>query len=490
LKYFSKKAHPEINRIMQLGKINPRVENAKYAVRGEVVIRAEQHKQALAKGQKLPFDKVIHCNIGNPQELGQKPLTFMRQVLALVEYPALLDSQINSLFPQDAIDRAKLLLKNIPGGTGAYSHSQGIEYVRKSVANFIEKRDGIPSSASNIFLSDGASPAIQKVIEMIICNLKDGIMLPTPQYPLYSASVALFGGTQVGYYLNEETGWSLSTEELDRSIRNARSFNIDVKALVIINPGNPTGQCLSIENMKEILTFVHKEKLILLADEVYQENVYAEGKKFHSFKKVLASMGSPFSETVELFSFHSVSKGFLGECGKRGGYLEAINIHPDILGVLYKLASISLCPNISGQIMVDLMVNPPKSGDRSHDVYAQERDAIIQSLKRRAKLLSLELNKLPGFSCTELEGAMYAFPKIKIPQKAIEEAAKQGKAPDLMYCLELLDNTGIVCVPGSGFGQRDGTFHFRTTILPPENQMKEVIEKLANFHSQFLTKYS
>jgi len=140
--------------------------------------------------------------------------------------------------------------------------------------------------------------------------------------------------------------------------------------------------------------------------------------------------------------------------------------------------------------MVDLMVNPPKQGDRSFDLYIQERDSIIQSLKRRAKLLSQELNKLPGFSCTELEGAMYAFPKIKIPQKAIEEATKQGKAPDLMYCLELLDNTGIVCVPGSGFGQKDGTFHFRTTILPPENQMQEVIAKLANFHNQFLTKYS
>jgi len=476
---------------MQLGKINSRVESAKYAVRGEVVIRAEQHKQALAKGQKLPFDKVIHCNIGNPQELGQKPLTFMRQVLALVEYPSLLDNpNVDSIFPQDAIDRAKTLLKNIPGGTGAYSHSQGIEHIRKSVASFIEKRDNVPSSPSNIFLSDGASPGIQKVIEMIICNLKDGIMLPIPQYPLYSASVALFGGTQVGYYLNEENGWTLSVEELNRSIKNARSFGIEVKALVIINPGNPTGQCLSIDNMKEIISFVHKEKLTLLADEVYQENVYAEGKKFHSFKKVLASMGNPYFGAVELFSFHSVSKGFLGECGKRGGYLEATNIHPDILGVLYKLASISLCPNISGQIMVDLMVNTPKPGDTSYNLYTQERDAILQSLKRRARLLSEELNKLPGFSCTELEGAMYAFPKIKIPQKAIDEATKQGKAPDLMYCLELLDNTGIVCVPGSGFGQKDGTFHFRTTILPPESQMQEVIAKLANFHKQFLEKYS
>jgi alanine transaminase len=476
---------------MQLGKINSHVESAKYAVRGEVVTRAEQHKQALARGQQLPFDKIIHCNIGNPQELGQKPLTFMRQVMALVEYSALLDNtNIISFFPQDAIDRAKVLLKNIPSGTGAYSHSQGIEYIRKSVAGFIEKRDGIKASPSNIFLSDGASPGIQKVLQMIICNLKDGIMLPIPQYPLYSASVALFGGTQVGYYLNEENGWSLSVEELNCSLRNARSLNIDVKALVIINPGNPTGQCLSIENMREIISFVHKEKLVLLADEVYQENVYAEGKKFHSFKKVLASMGSQYSESVELFSFHSVSKGFLGECGKRGGYLEATNIHPDILGVLYKLASISLCPNVPGQFMVDLMVNPPKPGDGSYSLYVQERDSILQSLKRRAKLLSEELNKIPGFSCTELEGAMYAFPKIKIPPRAIEEANKQGKAPDLMYCLELLDNTGIVCVPGSGFGQRDGTFHFRTTILPPESQIQEVITKLSTFHTKFLTKYS
>ena len=106
-------------------------------------------------------------------------------------------------------------------------------------------------------------------------------------------------------------------EELNNAVNGAKTKGINPRAIVVINPGNPTGQCLEVENMKEIIKFCHKENLILIADEVYQENIYIEGKKFTSFRKVLFDMGEEYND-VQLFSCHSISKGFLGECGQRG----------------------------------------------------------------------------------------------------------------------------------------------------------------------------
>mmetsp|Transcript_7404 Transcript_7404/g.10258 ORF Transcript_7404/g.10258 Transcript_7404/m.10258 type:complete len:228 (+) Transcript_7404:3-686(+) len=226
-----------------------------------------------------------------------------------------------------------------------------------------------------------------------------------------------------------------------------------------------------------------------MADEVYQENVYIkERKPFVSFKKVLKSMGEEYND-FELFSFHSISKGFVGECGQRGGYLEAVNIDADVRQQLYKVSSISLCPNVSGQLLMEVMVNPPQPGQQSYDTYVKERDAIYDSLKRRAEKLVSFLNTLEGVRCNPAEGAMYAFPQITIPPRAVEEAKKLGKKPDEFYAISLLDAAGVVVVPGSGFGQKDGTWHFRTTFLPPENQIENVLGKVAAFHSDFMNKW-
>lgn len=111
------------------------------------------------------------------------------------------------------------------------------------------------------------------------------------------------------------------------------------------------------------------------------------------------------------------------------------------------------------------MVNPPAEGSPSHHQYTQERTAIYDSLKRRAEKLVGALNRLEGVSCQPAAGAMYAFPQIYLPRRVIEEAKEIGKSPDMLYCIELLENTGICVVPGSGFGQREGTFHFRYVIL-------------------------
>ncbi|KAH9116493.1 hypothetical protein AeMF1_009584 [Aphanomyces euteiches] len=466
--------------------VNPRIVQAEYAVRGPLVLKSIELTKRLAKGEKLPFDKIIPCNIGNPQSLGQAPIQFHREVLALVNVPGLIEHpSASQIFKPDAIARAKHYLNKIPGGTGAYGHSKGVEVIREEVAQFIYERDGYKADPENIYLTDGASQAVQSILLACIRDENDAILVPIPQYPLYSAAIAINGGTLSGYYLDEKTGWSMSIPELRRTISDARAKGKTPRALVVINPGNPTGQTLGEDNMRDIVNFCKEENLLLMADEVYQENVYVEGKHFTSFKKIVSEMGSD----VELASFHSTSKGFTGECGRRGGYMELVNFAPDVLEEIYKLVSINLCSNIEGQLMVALMTNPPKPGDASYDLYVQQRDGIVSSLKRRAVKLVAAYNKLEGVTCNATEGAMYTFPKITIPAKAVAEAKKHGLAPDAFYAHELLNATGIVVVPGSGFGQEDGTFHFRSTILPPEDAIDEVISKTAKFHADFMNKY-
>ncbi|KAK9817869.1 hypothetical protein WJX72_003409 [[Myrmecia] bisecta] len=469
--------------------LNPKVVEAQYAVRGEIVIRAGQIEKELKQGKQFPFDKVVYCNIGNPQSLGQQPISFFRQVLALCDYPELIKpAKANKLFPADVIRRAEEYLAEIPGGTGAYSDSRGADICRQHVALGIERRDGYPAEKDQIFLTDGASQGVHSVMRMLLRDESDAILTPIPQYPLYSATITLYGGTLLPYYLNEDQGWGLDVKHLDAQTQKARSEGKTVRALVVINPGNPTGAILTKQNLEEVVRFCKAQKIVLLADEVYQDNIYAEGKEFHSFKKVVREMGGE-AEGVQLFSMHSISKGYYGECGRRGGYLEIINVADDVVGQLYKLASINLCSNVNGQICTALMMNPPQEGDESYPEYAKERQALLDSLKRRAKMLTDSLNQLEGVKCQESEGALYAMPRITLPAGAVEAAKEKGKAPDFLYCMELLEATGIATVPGSGFKQVEGTYHFRTTCLPPESDLQKVVQRLTAFHKDFINKY-
>jgi aspartate/methionine/tyrosine aminotransferase len=136
---------------------------------------------------------------------------------------------------------------------------------------------------------------------------------------------------------------------------------------VVINPGNPTGQVLSRENIEGIIMLCHSHSIMILADEVYQNNIYSETQKFISFRQVLAEMGAPYNREVEVISYHSVSKGLLGECGLRGGYMETHNLPQTAEDHLYKLKSIELCSNTAGQMAVHLMVNPPQIGIESKE---------------------------------------------------------------------------------------------------------------------------
>lgn len=473
---------------LAIDNINPNFIAMEYAVRGPLVIRAGEIEKELAAGKKKPFTEVIRANIGDCHAMGQKPITHLRQMLALCFDTSLFS---HPDIPQDVKDRARLCLDGCQGkSVGSYTDSAGVEVIRRQVADYITARDGVECNYESIFLSAGASPAIKQVLSMLNCPVDGkppGTLIPIPQYPLYSATLAEYGIGQIGYYLDESTNWGLDIKELQRAVDEARSTHA-IRGLVVINPGNPTGQVLTRQNIEDIIKFAHKEKLVLLADEVYQHNIYDKNSKFFSFKKVLVEMGAPYN-TLELASFMSTSKGYLGECGIRGGYMELINFCPQVKAALVKSITASLCPTTAGQIALSALVNPPKKGEESYDLYVKEREGVLSALAERAALVHKAFNSFEGFSCNVVQGAMYAFPQIKIPPKAIAAAKEKNMPADTFYAFELLEQAGICIVPGSGFKQQPGTYHFRTTILPQTDKLKIMLEKFRKFHVSFMERY-
>eukprot|EP00546_Thalassionema_frauenfeldii_P006908 CAMPEP_0178920626 /NCGR_PEP_ID=MMETSP0786-20121207/15106_1 /TAXON_ID=186022 /ORGANISM="Thalassionema frauenfeldii, Strain CCMP 1798" /LENGTH=767 /DNA_ID=CAMNT_0020594707 /DNA_START=43 /DNA_END=2346 /DNA_ORIENTATION=- len=456
-----------------------------YAVRGEVVMRANQLE---AEGKNI-----LYTNIGNPHQVGQSPITYYRQVMALCDLPAEVGvdhPSVGDMFPPDVIERAKELRDIIgPSGTGAYTHSQGLLGIRQHVAEFIQERDGgtYPSHAGNIFLTNGASAAIAMVLQGLIGEPNDAVLIPIPQYPIYSAMIAKMGGRQVGYELSEDLNWTVTRNELERCLEKAQSEGLTVKAMAMINPGNPSGNIMTHCDIQTVVEFCASNKIVLLADEVYQTNVYSPHSKFVSAKQVAYDTG--LEKELQLVSFHSTSKGLVGECGRRGGYMELHHIDPYVQSQMYKLASSELCSGLQGQIMVSLMVRGPRPGDGSYELYKEETRRIFEGLKERSQKLVRGLNLIDGVCCAPADGAMYAFPRLEnLPESVFRRAKELGTTPDNLYALSLLESTGICVVPASGFGQSKGRVGFRTTFLHPDTV--RAIDKFREHHYEFMDKYT
>ncbi|CCD23234.1 alanine transaminase ALT1 NDAI_0B01990 [Naumovozyma dairenensis CBS 421] len=480
---------------LTLADLNENVLKAKYAVRGSIPMRAEELKVQLENNPStLPFSQIVNANIGNPQQLKQKPLSFYRQVLSILQYPDILKENEQNLidakvYKRDAIDRAKLLLSEIGGSVGAYSASQGVYGIRKTVANFITERDGgEPAYPEDIFLTVWCFRCCCYLLSILCQGPKTGVLIPIPQYPLYTATLALNNSHALPYYLDEKSGWSTNPKEIEEVVQDAMERAINPSVLVVINPGNPTGAVLTEESIEHIFEIAAKYGIVVIADEVYQENI-ADGVKFYSMKKVLRKLQKSHPgkfDNVQLASLHSTSKGVSGECGQRGGYMELIGFTHEVRKVILKLASISLCPVVTGQALVDLMVSPPKKGDASYEQDQAERRHIKSELSIRASQLYETFVGLEGIECQKPQGAMYLFPKLDLPFKAVQEAQHLEMTPDEFYCKSLLDATGICTVPGSGFGQEPGTYHLRTTFLAPGT---EWIKKWEAFHKEFYDNY-
>ncbi|MXY99075.1 MAG: aminotransferase class I/II-fold pyridoxal phosphate-dependent enzyme [Gemmatimonadetes bacterium] len=384
------------------------------------------------------------------------------------------------------LDLSERYLSQMETGMGAYSDSSGPRFIREAVAAFIDRRDGaddadrgaVPrSDPDQVFITNGASEAVRYVIDLLIDDASDGIMIPIPQYPLYSAAIKRCGGVQVDYFLDEESGWTLDRDLLESSLDDARGRGVTVKAIVVINPGNPTGAVLDEETVREVVAFAGDNGLAIIADEVYQENVYGGDAGFVSFARVLGRSGLP------LFSVHSTSKGFYGECGHRGGYLEirnaprVRNTELSFTDLVLKQASVNICSNTVGQLMMYLLVNPPSENAEPYRRFTNERRTILEDLHEKAVMIRSGFDQMEGVSCYGRTGAMYLFPRLdRLPEGT----------NDFDYCMALLERTGLVTVNGEGFGQQPGTSHLRIAFLPPREVIEEVLPRWIAFHNAYV----
>ncbi|XP_058499502.1 alanine aminotransferase 2-like isoform X2 [Solea solea] len=341
--------------------------------------------EELRQGVKKPYKEVIDVTSGDPQKTGMKPLSFVRQILAACLYPQLIN---DNKLPVDVRQRAQRLLGECPGGSvGSYSATRGVPDIVQRVSEYISRRDGGAwSNPENIFISPGSQWSLANIFQILVnteASTRTGILTPVPGYNTSILSIKEQGAVPVPYYLDEEQGWELHMEELHRALASAKGVCNPV-ALYIVNPGNPSGQVQSRQSIQEVIQFAFEKRLFILADEVYQDTVYGEKSEFVSYKRVLAEMGPPFSDTVELASFHSASKGMLGECGLRCGYVELVNLDPAVMKYIYTQFSKDSCAPVLGQIALDVMANPPQPGDPSYPLYIEPPRSHVPTRGRRS----------------------------------------------------------------------------------------------------------
>lgn len=153
------------------------------------------------------------------------------------------------------------------------------------------------------------------------------------------------------------------------------------------------------------------------------------------------------------------------------------------------MAHTTKCSTTLGQVAVDVLVNPPKEGEPSYEKWHTEKTNVLKSLQERAKLVVDTLNTFEGFNCPPIRGAMYAFPRVDFPPKSIQAAKRAGQSVDLFYAYRLLEECGVCIVPGSAFGHKPGAYHFRATILPQTNKLKEMLRRFETFNRKFMAKY-
>ncbi|GMU86609.1 MAG: aminotransferase [Ignavibacteriales bacterium] len=387
-----------------------RTENITYAVR-DIVVLANQ----VAKSGK----EMLYLNIGDPNLYDFAPPKH------LVE------------------DTYKAMLGNKNG----YAPSSGI----KAAVDAIEKeaeRKGI-SNIHDIFVTHGASEAIEVCLTALV-NDDENVLTPTPGYPLYTAIASKLRAIENPYYLDESNGWQPNLDDIRSKV------NSKTRAIVLINPNNPTGSLYTEDILREIIKIAKEHNLVIFADEIYDKLLY-DGKHHVS----IASL----DKEVPCITFGGLSKNYFvpgfrigwgiisGEKSLLAEYIEAIN----------KILRARLSANHPEQYGIHSAL----LGDQSHIAAAMEK------LTRRRDLTVSMLNSIKGISCVAPEGAFYAFPKLETTK------------PDSEFVSGLIKETGVVVVPGSGFGQVPGTQHFRVVFLPNEQILEKAYSSIAAYFDRF-----
>jgi alanine-synthesizing transaminase len=342
-----------------------------------------------------------------------------------------------------AVDRA------MRDGHNTYGPSAGILPAREAVADEYT-RNGFPIAPDRVFITAGTSEGIELTLTAVV-DQDDEVLVPMPTYPLYTAVLAKLDAKTKYYRLDPSRGWMPDLDHLESLVTPA------TRALVVIDPNNPTGAVYSVETRRAILDFAERHGLLILADEVYGDlgfdgRVDPYGKLDHD---------------APIISFSSLSKAYLAP-GWRTGWM-AVGRSPRLDAVataVRKLADARLCSAVPMQYAIADALN----GDRSHQV------SIRNALKARADLTTARLCAMPGVSCVAPTAAFYAMPRVALPPGHTDE----------QFVRALLHATGVLCVYGSGFGLPAEEGFLRIVFLAPLDELNEIYDLMAAFTAQYL----
>ncbi len=358
--------------------------------------------------------QILYCNIGDPLKFD------FRTPPHLVE----------------AVSRA------MRDGYNGYAPSAGVLEAREAVAKDASSHGLSGVTAEHVVITSGASEAIEMAMTALF-EPGQSVLLPSPGYPLYNAVAAKLSLEVIPYHLDESRAWALDFDELEAVVRP------DTRAIVVCNPNNPTGGTYDRKALERLLELARRHQLVVLSDEIYDRLTY-EGTHVPT---------ATVADDVPILTFGGLSKVYLA-CGWRVGWVVFNN--PKLTGELeravLRLADARLCSPAPPQFAV----RPALEGSQAHI------EEMMRSLRERRDLTVRRINAIAGLSVVEPKGAFYAMARIELPQVTDDE----------QFVLGLLREKGVLFVPGSGFGQKEGTRHFRVVFLPPPEVLNDAFDRL------------
>lgn len=392
--------------------------SVRYDIRGRILDRTEQLE---AEGHHI-----LRMNIGNPAPFG-------------FEAP-------------DEIMMA--MIKNLPTSQG-YCDARGVYSGRLAVAQHYQNRGVAGIDVDNIYLGNGVSELINLTIQAL-CNPGDEILIPSPDYPLWTGVVQLAGGKPVHYLLNEELEWTPDFEDIESKITER------TRAIVVINPNNPTGAVYDRYTLERIVCIAEKHNLIILSDEIYEKIVYDDHE--------MVSIASLTNNSVLCVTYSGLSKAYR-VCGFRAGWLTitgATGRAESLIEGIKLLANMRMCANVPAQHAIQAALG----GYQSINEYLSPNGRLTQQRDFAYK----RLNDIDGVTCVQAKGALYLFPKLDVEVFNIRD--------DEQFVLDLLDAEKILVSHGRAFNW-PSVDHFRLVTLPSIEDLSVAFERLGNFLSSY-----
>lgn len=396
--------------------------NVCYDIRGPVMERARQMEE---EGHRI-----IKLNIGNPAAFGfEVPEEIMQDVILNL------------------------------GGASGYSDSRGLFAARKAVMHYTQTKGIRGVQIDDIYIGNGVSELIVMAMQALLDD-GDEVLVPSPDYPLWTAAVALAGGTPRHYVCDEQAGWFPDLDDIRAKITSR------TRAIVLINPNNPTGAVYPVELLQEIVEIARQHQLIVYADEIYDKVLY-DGAPHTS----IASL----ADDVLFITFNGLSKNYRA-AGYRAGWLvvSGDKRHArDYIEGLTMLASMRLCSNVPAQFAIQTALGG----------YQSINDLVAPGgrLRRQRDLAHEMLEAIPGVSCVKPQGAMYLFPRLDPKMYPIQD--------DRQFILELLEQERVLVVQGTGFNWAN-TDHFRVVFLPNIDDLGEAMSRITRFLDQYRKRYT